>query len=170
MIVVSDTTPLRYLVLLGQEEILHTIFGTLHVPPEVLAELSQSTSPELDCVRRWAASPPEWIVVQTPAIRDGQWAERLDPGEAQALALALELDADWILIDERRGRAVVREVAQEQGRSLQALGTLAVLEEAAVQGLLGIEEILSRLRIMNFRASERLYEMVIANVHRRIGQ
>lgn len=68
MIVVADTTPLRYLVFIGEAHVLPRLYGNVYVPPEVLAELGRSKSPHLEAVRSWANSPPEWILVREPEI------------------------------------------------------------------------------------------------------
>jgi len=86
---------------------------------------------------------------------------KLDPGEAAALSLARELNADRLLIDEKRSRRI----ATELGFSIA--GTLAVLEEAAVRDLIDIEQIVSKLRASNYRAKEELYERIVENVRRR---
>lgn len=57
MIVVSDTSPIRYLVLLQIEHILPALFGEIFVPPAVHAELRRANTPEI--VRAWATRPPE---------------------------------------------------------------------------------------------------------------
>ena len=73
MIVVSDTSPLNYLVLIGHVEILPTLFGRVLVPPAVMAELQQSGTPEP--VRRWAGMPPGWLETRagTASTRVFDW-------------------------------------------------------------------------------------------------
>ncbi len=97
------------------------------MPPVVLQELVASRSPELEAVRRWAASPPPWLTVQTPRKLDP--SIQLGMGETAAISLALELRADWILIDERKGTRAARD------RGLQVAGTLVVIEEAGARDL-----------------------------------
>jgi predicted nucleic acid-binding protein len=99
MIVVSDTSPLNYLVLIGSIDVLSELFEKVHVPPAVMRELQHFRAPEP--VVQWAQSPPEWLIVESPtsgAFRDPD----LDPGEADAIALALEIHAAVILIDEKK--------------------------------------------------------------------
>jgi predicted nucleic acid-binding protein len=91
MIVVSDTTPLNYLILLDAAHVLPALFGRVHAPSAVIRELAHPRSPEL--VRRWTDSLPEWLTVQQPTRIDP--ALRLGPGEAAAIALAEELKAEW---------------------------------------------------------------------------
>ena len=135
MIVVSDTTPLNYLVLIDSAQVLPAIFGRVYAPSAVIAELSHPRSPEV--VRRWAATPPEWLIVQDPAVTNPSL--KLGPGETAAISLAQELAADRVLIDERAGyRAAV-------ARGLQVASTLGILEEAAHRGLIDFEKTVDRL-------------------------
>lgn len=146
MIVVSDTTPLNYLILIEGVEILAAIFGQVYAPTAVLRELSDERSPQ--AVRAWALKPPEWLTVQDPAELI---SSRLGPGEVAALSLAREIGAGRLLIDERdAGRE-----AKQYG--LVSVGTLGILLEASRRGLIDIEEKLTRLKATNFRASEALY-------------
>lgn len=156
MIVVSDTTPLNYLILTESAHVLPALFGRVYVPTAVLTELSHARSPE--AVQAFASSPPEWLTVQDPARTDP--ASRLGAGETAAIALAEELKADWVLMDERKGSR------EAQGRGLRVAGTLTILEEAGAKGLLDYEE--TRDRLVNgttfyvaeavLRESERRYQ------------
>ena len=98
MIVVSDTSPLTALLTIGRAELLHLLFGQVIIPPAVADELLHE-HPVL----------PAWIEVLSPShIPPAVIAAHLDPGETQALALALELHAHTLLMDERLGRRVAR--------------------------------------------------------------
>jgi predicted nucleic acid-binding protein len=129
MIVVSDTTPLSYLILTGSVHVLPAIFGRVYAPSAVIKELSHSKSPE--AVRAWASSPPVWLAVQDPAHTEPQ--PKLGVGETVVISLALELEADRVLIDDRDGSR------EAKPSGLTVVGTLGVLEEAAKRGLIGIE-------------------------------
>jgi len=65
VIVVSDTSPLNYLVLIEQVQVLPVLFGRVVVPPAVMAELQHAGTPAV--VRAWAASPPPWLEIRPPA-------------------------------------------------------------------------------------------------------
>ena len=80
---VGDTSPLRYLVLIGAIEILPRLFDDVFVPEAVDAELHHARTPE--AVSRWARSPPAWLtIVPAPAARDPDLV-RLDAGERAAM-------------------------------------------------------------------------------------
>ena len=99
MIVVSDTTPLNYLILTDSAHVLPAIFGRVYAPSAVIKELTHARSPT--AVKTWANSLPDWLTVQDATHTDTSL--KLGPGETAAISLALELQADQILIDERKG-------------------------------------------------------------------
>jgi predicted nucleic acid-binding protein len=78
----------------------------------------------------------------------------LDLGEREALALATELNANLVLIDERPGTLTARQLG------FKATGTLGVLVEAAQAGLVSIDEALDRLERTNFRRTPDLFAQV----------
>jgi predicted nucleic acid-binding protein len=149
MIVVSDTTPLRYLAVIGGLDWLQALFGHVVCPPEVLAECRNENAPAP--LRTWADSPPSWLRIMpvSTGVRALPIEALLDVGETAALCLALELHADLVLLDERRGRAVATQLG------LPLTGTLGVLVEAALHGLMDFESALTLLRgSTNFRVGE----------------
>ncbi len=153
MIVVSDTSPLNYLVLIDAIEILPKLFLEVHAPTKVMEELDRPQAP--DVVRRWAQAPPEWLRISTPLTKLAT-SIRLDPGESQAIALAEELRAKAILIDERKGRRV----AEQFG--LDAIGTLTVLEFAAERKLLDLGPTLHALRQTTFYITDEYINAALA--------
>jgi len=62
MIIVSDTTPLHYLILIGEQDLLPSLFGRVIIPQAVVMELQRSETPET--VRKWMSSPPAWLEVR----------------------------------------------------------------------------------------------------------
>jgi len=126
MIVVSDTTPLNYLILVDSVHVLPALFGRVFAPTAVIQELLHAKTP--DAVRAWAGKPPPWLTVQDPAQLDP--VLKLGDGETAAIALAEELRADWVLMDERKG------TREAQSRGLHVAGTLTILEVAGAKGLL----------------------------------
>jgi predicted nucleic acid-binding protein len=145
VIVVSDTSPLNYLVLVDAIDVLPQLFQEVYVPPSVIVELTRLKTP--DVVRRWATAPPRWLKIEVPAKRLPSTA-RLGDGEADALSLAKERGISDVLIDDRRGRNVARREA------LNPLPTLAVLERAAAENLLELAAVVERLQQTNIRLSQ----------------
>lgn len=64
MIVVSDASPLNYLILIGAENLLQSLFGTVFVPPAVIAELQNPNTPAK--VHAFIGNYPAWLIVQAP--------------------------------------------------------------------------------------------------------
>ena len=151
MIVVSDTGPLNYLLWIEEIELLPQLYGAVVLPGAVHQELSHPNAPER--VRQWAAALPGWVSVRTPRAL---LTLPIDIGEQEAISLAVEMQADLILLDDRHGR----EAAEAQ--ALIVTGTLGVLGEAAKQGLIDLEEALERLRQTNFRTSPKVISALLA--------
>jgi len=80
---------------------------------------------------------------------------RLDLGEQAAIALAQQLNADFLIIDERLGRRFA------QQRGLQVIGILGILTEAAKLGLIDLSTAIDRLQQTNFRVSQRLIQNLL---------
>ena len=151
MIIVSDTSPLNYLVLVDVVEVLPKLFGEVHVPVQVMQELRHPHAPSQ--VSNWAFTPPEWLRIQT--LTDMPIDDRLDPGEACAIALAQQLKAEAILIDERQGRLIAKE------HGLATIGTITVLELAAEQDLIDLPSAFAALRQTTFRITDVLIEAAL---------
>jgi len=147
VIVVSDTSPLNYLVWIGQVELLPALFDRVVVPPAVLRELQHGGAP-VD-VRSWASHLPRWLESQTP--KSGPRFEVLGEGENEAIALAVQMGVELLLVDERLAANVARSLG------LKATGTLGVLDWAAERKLIELPSVLTLLRQTNFRCSDRLY-------------
>src|SRR5436190_1826704 len=99
-LVVADSSPLNYLVLIGQVEILPALFEKVFVPQIVQNELHNNEAPE--SVRRWIAAPPSWLeIVQEKQESDEPDLLQLDDGERAAILLAIRIGAELLLIDDR---------------------------------------------------------------------
>jgi predicted nucleic acid-binding protein len=142
VIVIADTGPLNYLVLIGSVDVLSPRYTRVIVPQAVIDELEDAAAP--DAVRAWIAKPLTWLEVRPDPPSDPT-LDFLDPGEKAALTLAQSLGANRLLIDEHAGRA------EAERRHLRVTGTLGVLVDAHFVGLLDFYEALTRLRSTNFR-------------------
>lgn len=154
-IVVSDTSPIRALDFLQRLEVLEALFGEVIVPPAVATELSRPT--------RWGPpvilSPHHFILVRSPTdtVAVNRWLQNLDAGESEALALAEELSADIVLIDEAAGRSA----AQQAG--FPVIGTLGILVRAKRDGLIdAVVPLMDRLQDdFDFFVSDALRQEVL---------
>jgi predicted nucleic acid-binding protein len=121
VIVVADTSPITALLTVGQERLLSELFDRIIIPDAVLAEL-----------KRTHRQIPPWIEIRT--VSDLANLEKLlvslDGGEAEAILLAEEMNADRLLIDERKGRRLARE------RGIRVVGLLGVVLLAKTRGLI----------------------------------
>jgi len=126
MKVASNTTPIISLATIGHVALLKQLFGTIYIPHAVYQELKTKQAPghqEIDTpyFEKQAIQGPLYV---------GFLHHDLDRGEAEAIVLAKELNADALIIDERTGYLI----AKEQG--LHVIGTLTVLLMAKEQGLI----------------------------------
>ena len=145
-VVVSDTSPVCYLIITDVVEYLPRLFTEVLVPPAVIEELDSDGSPAR--VQQWVASPPAWLKIVAP--KKAQDSLGLDLGETQAIWLGEERGIKSILIDERKGTRVARE------RGFRIAGTLAVIERFAERGWISFEEVITRLRLTTFRYNEQM--------------
>ncbi len=150
MIIVSDTTPFRYLIEIDAVDILATLFGQIIIPEAVARELQHQNTPQK--IKDWIQSPPGWLAVRKADLSFFTPMEPIGMGETEAIALALELHADAILMDENDGK----EEAVRVG--LLVLRTLAILETAASRELLDLPPIIAHLKQTTFRATPKLYQ------------
>ena len=149
---VSDTTPLHYLILVGKESILETLYGKVIIPPAVMQELSHSSAP--DRISNWAKHPPFWVTVATPGSIPGRF-DGLDFGERQALALAEEIHADLVLLDDKVARRIaLREL-------MHVKGTLGIVADAAKANLLDFVETVEALQRTSMHLDRDVVDEVI---------
>ena len=151
MIVVADTGPLNYLVLIEAADVLQPLFTHVVVPKTVGEELRSTSAPA--AVRTWIAQPPDWLEVRPDPPSDPALCF-LDPGESAALSLAELLRVDRILIDDRDGRT------EAERRHFRVTGTVGVLADGHLAGLLDFDQALARLRTTNFRLSAEVEHLV----------
>jgi hypothetical protein len=156
MIIVSDTSPISNLLRINQLPILKELYGTVIIPQQVYEEVSILATLGIDITLIQLA---DWIKVQTTLDQTfvTTLLSELDPGEAEAIALAIELKADRLLIDERIGRTV----AQRYG--LRVTGLLGVLVAAKKNALISeLKPILDQLISQaQFRVHPDLYHQIL---------
>jgi predicted nucleic acid-binding protein len=154
-LVIADTGPVNYLILIGCIDLLPILFEKVILPAPVQVELAAGKAPQP--VRNWIANPPAWIEVrETP---DGFDTDPLlagiHKGEQAAIVLASALQADLLLMDDRKG------VIAARGKGLRVTGTLGILELAAQDGLTDFAQAVQRLQQTNFRSPEILLDALL---------
>jgi predicted nucleic acid-binding protein len=151
MIIVSDTSPISNLAAIGQLELLQKLYGNVIIPTAVYQEILDSghTDPAVLAIKSL-----NWI--QTCSITNNTLFQtlqnNLDIGEAEAITLAVELNADRLIVDERRGRKEAIRLG------LRVTGILGILLAAKQQGLVSfIQPLLDDLIANGFWIREELY-------------
>ena len=154
MLVIADTSPLHYLILIASTDILPALFGRLVIPRAVAAELPHPQTPAV--VRVWMATSPAWLDIQDVGTAPDASLSHLDRGEQEAIMLAQALHADLLLMDEWEGRR------EAERRALTVTGILGLLERAAQRELLDLPATLMRLLTTNFYAPANLIRDMLA--------
>jgi predicted nucleic acid-binding protein len=151
MIVVADTSPINYLILINEIHILSLLFREVFLPPAVLQELLAKETP--DRVKAWVSNRPNWAIERAPGSVLSE--KDLGPGESEAISLATELHCGLIM-DDMRAATLARETG------LQVVGTLGILQRAHARGHCDIRQVLEDLIATSFHISTRLFEDTIA--------
>jgi uncharacterized protein len=156
MIVVSNTTPLIGLASIQQFDLLHQLFGEIHVPQAVFDEVV-TAGHELSGAKTEVAAAT-WI--ETVAIQDELAVEvlldELDRGEAETIVLAREMNADLVLMDEKKGRRKLTQL------NMTKIGTVGILLKAKQERLIpNIQNNQTRLRESGFSISQPVIDAVL---------
>jgi predicted nucleic acid-binding protein len=128
MIVVSNTSPVTNLSAVGQLDLLPRLFGEMHLPRAVEEELSAGGTQWPGAVEVERAAWVKRHRVQDEWVVDALRLD-LDRGEAETIALALQLQADLVLLDEQMGRLAARHFG------LKVMGVVGILLRAKELGL-----------------------------------
>ena len=157
-LIVADTSPLVYLVLIRQIEILPALFENILIPGAVHAELRNALAPSV--VQGWALALPPWFdLIEVGDIPDDALCG-LGAGERAAISLALSIRADLVLIDERKGTKAAL------AKGLEVAGTLGILQLAARRGLLDLADAFDRLKATNFRYRQEIMDRLLEETSR----
>ncbi len=156
MIIVSDTSSINNLAAINHLHLLQQLYGTVLIPEAVYRELTDPNFPVAG-----ATEVQTFIWIQTRPVQDRILVEalsnELDIGEAEAIALTVEMKADQVLIDERRGRMVAARL------NISYTGILGILVEAKSQRLISaVKPLLDALiNQAGFWVAEPLYKRVL---------
>ena len=161
MIIVSDTSPVSNLILIERLDILQKLFAELIIPTAVDAEIRALKQFGKNLSEYETA---EWIKVSAPVnLQKVQTLQtNLDEGEAQAIALALELNCDLLLMDERIGTNIARQ------EGLQTVGLVGVLIKAKEEKI--IEEVRGILNELKFVAGFWLHAKLEKKILEQLGE
>jgi predicted nucleic acid-binding protein len=160
VIVISDTSPICYLVLIDAIDLLPQLYEEVIIPEAVCIELGASASPTI--LREWINNPPSWLIVQSVETINDESLSSLDLGERNVIFLAEKLKADLVVLDEQEGRKIAA------SKNLKVIGLLGILYQAAIRDLIDLEEYVERLRKTNFRASSGLFNSLLIRYHNQV--
>ena len=155
MIAVSNTTPLRYLIAIGQEHLFGHLFDKVLVPSAVHEELTEPRTPQV--VREHVLSLAAWYEVRTVTENQAFGIPvLLHRGERQAILLAEEVKPGVLLIDDQAGRTIAL------SRGLPLSGTLGILERADGMGFLNdFPKVLDALKASGFFIGQSLQQRML---------
>lgn len=156
MIVVSNTTPLIGLASVGRFDLLQRLFGEIHIAQAVYNEAVVAGREAGGAKREVSAA----LWIRTVSVQDRLAVEvlldELDLGEAETIVLARELGADWVLMDEKKGRRKLAELG------VKKIGTIGILLKARQIGVLpAIRPDLEQLRQQGFSMSQDVMDAVL---------
>lgn len=153
MLIISDTSVICYLVLIGEIDILPQLFTEILIPHGVRNELlNEKADPK---IQTWISAPPNWLKVQSvEQILDGLPAG-LGRGECEAISLAVQFQADLVVIDDLDARSAA------QAYQLTVTGTLGILYRAGIAELLDFEAAIQRLQATSFRVAHSLMNQLL---------
>ncbi|WP_427157543.1 DUF3368 domain-containing protein [Aliinostoc sp. HNIBRCY26] len=150
MTIVCDTSPLCYLILIDEVEVLPQLFGRIIIPNAVCTELLAEGS--YIQVQKLIAQPPSWLEIHSNTPLLPNLSSKLGIGEQEAISLAVQLDASLIILDDMDAR----QAAIAYG--LNVTGLLGVLYRAGTQDVINFPNAISRLQLTTFRASSALIQ------------
>jgi predicted nucleic acid-binding protein len=153
MIIVSNTSPINYLILIGYIHLLPELFQQIIIPQAVYRELSDASAPSP--VQTWIATPPDWLKIQPVNQPSDTILDLLDPGERAAIILAQEINADLLLLDDMKARRTATE------RGLAITGILGILDQAATMKLIDLPVAVQSLQNTSFWASDNLFQKLL---------
>ncbi len=154
-LVIADTGPINYLILIGHIDLPPVLFERVILPSAVQAELAAGSAPS--SVRNWVARLPLWVEVRETShdVDNDPLLKGIHEGEKAAINLAATLNADLLLMDDRKGVKAARR------KGLRVTGTLGILELATRDGLVDFAQAVSRLQETNFRTPENLLDALL---------
>jgi predicted nucleic acid-binding protein len=155
MIVVSDTSPIHYLLLIDRVELLPKLYGHIAIPKVVRDEMIAAGAPLV--LQQWIRQPPDWLEVCVVELPNNPDLIHLDPGEHAAIQLARQIQADLLIVDDKPARQAAT------GLGIKITGLLGILDEAATLGELDLPSTLFQLQNeTNFRVSPALIQALLA--------
>lgn len=157
MIVVSNSSPLILLSAIGRLDLLYLLYREINIPEVVYQEIvSQGEG------RHGEAEVNNATWIHRKHITDREKVSRImldvriDEGESEAIVLAQELKADWLIIDDMKARVYAQTLGQ------QIIGVLGILLAAKANGFIKeIKQTMDDLLKVKYYISPALYKKVL---------
>lgn len=162
MIIISDTTPIISLLKAEQLNLLQKLFHEVIIPKAVYNELISNVKfqSEAQIIKDCSYIFVE-EVIDTKSVNIFRRVTGLDAGESEAIVMADEKKADLLLMDERKGRMVAKQMG------LTITGTVGILLQSFDEGLLNADEIresINKLKECGIRINDSLYDLVLEHI------
>lgn len=162
MIVVSDTTPIISLLKAGELELLQKLYKTVLIPKGVYRELTENTKYSSEAEKIKTTDFLKTIAVKnTKSVNVLRAVTGLDEGESEALIVYDEQSADLLLMDERKGRGVAKQL------KVRYIGTAGILMLAYDRGLIRAGEVkkcLDAMVLNEIRLDKKIYNTVMIHI------
>lgn len=154
MIIISDTSPICYLILIDCIEVLPILYKTVIIPQAVYQELTAEATPK--AVKEWIQNYPDWLIIRNITNSSDSELDKLDRGERAAIILAEEINANLLIVDDRAARTMATQ------RGLTIIGLLGILIDAAKNNLIDLPTKINQLQETSFFISPKLLQSILS--------
>ena len=154
MIIISDTSPLCYLILIDCIEVLPILYKTVIIPQAVYQELQAEATPKT--VKEWIQNYPDWLIIRNITNSSDSELDQLDRGEREAIILAEEIKANLLIVDDKAARTMATQ------RGLKIIGLLGILIGAARNNLIDLPTKVNQLQETSFFISPKLLQSILS--------
>ncbi|MDJ0583374.1 DUF3368 domain-containing protein [Crocosphaera sp.] len=154
MIIISDTSPLCYLILIDCIEVLPILYEKVIIPQAVYQELQAEATPKV--VKKWIQNHPDWLVIRNIMNASDSQLAQLDKGEREGIILAEEMNANLLILDDKLARTIATQ------RGLKIIGLLGILLDAARNNLIDLPTKVNQLQETSFFVSPKLLQSILS--------
>ncbi|OJV12383.1 MAG: DUF3368 domain-containing protein [Dyadobacter sp. 50-39] len=141
-VIIADTSRLILLEKIQELDLLRKIFEQVTITDEI--------------AREFGGDLPDWVVVRSASKKNLAYNFDLDPGEASAIALALELNSTLVILDDYKARKVAQRIG------LDISGTLGVFLKAKNLNVIqSVRPLLEKIQQTNFRYSQKIFDQIL---------
>ncbi|MGK7954959.1 MAG: DUF3368 domain-containing protein [Crocosphaera sp.] len=154
MIIISDTSPLCYLILIDCIELLPILYEKVIIPQAVYQELQAEATPKV--VKQWIENYPDWLVIRNIMNASDSQLDQLDKGEREGIILAEEMKANLLILDDKLARTIATQ------RGLKIIGLLGILLDSARNNIIDLPTKVNQLQETSFFVSPKLLKSILS--------